>query len=50
MKVKIFLKKKKNKSDNMVVNFTKISQNMKNKSFLGIDRTLQNRKKCYIII
>ena len=30
--IKIFLKKKKTKSDNMVVNVTKISQKMKNKS------------------
>ena len=30
--IKIFLKKKKQKSGNMVVNITKISQKMKNKS------------------
>ena len=30
--IKIFLKKKKKKSGNMVVNITKISQKMKNKS------------------
>ena len=30
--IKIFLKQKKKKSDNMVVNVRKISQNMKNKS------------------
>ena len=30
--IKVFLKKKKRKSDNMVVNVTKISQRMKNKS------------------
>ena len=33
---KIFLKKKKKKSDNMDVNVTKISQKMKNKSLLSI--------------
>ena len=30
--IKIFLKKKKKKSDNMVMNVTEISQNMKNKN------------------
>ena len=35
---KIFLKKKKKKSKNMVVNITKISQKMKNKSLLGIGK------------
>ena len=36
--IKIFLEKKKKKSDNMVVNVTKISQKMKNKSFLTIEK------------
>ena len=39
--IKVFLKKKKKKSDNMVMNDTKISQKMKNKSLLSIE------KKCY---
>ena len=30
--IKIFLKKKKKKSDNMIMNVTEISQNMKNKN------------------
>ena len=34
--IKIFLKKKKKKSDKMVVNFTSISQNVKSKSLLNI--------------
>ena len=36
--IKIFLKKKKKKSDNMVVNVTKISQKVTNKSLLGIEK------------
>ena len=35
--IKIFLKKKK-KSDNMAMNDTKISQKMKNKSLLSIEK------------
>ena len=31
----------------MFVNVTKISQKMKNKSFLSIETTLQNKKKHY---
>ena len=31
--IKIFLKKKKKKRDNMVVNVTRISQKMKNKTY-----------------
>ena len=38
--IKIFLKKKKKKSDNMVVNVTKIPQKMKNKSLLSIEKIL----------
>ena len=37
---KIFLKKKKKKCDNMVVNVTKISQKMKNKSFLSLEKNI----------
>ena len=36
--IKIFLKKKKKKSDNMAMNDTKISQKMKNKSLLSIEK------------
>ena len=38
--IKSFLKKKKKKSDNMVVNVTKISIKMKNKSLLSIEKNI----------
>ena len=38
--MKIFLKKKKKKIDNMAVNITKISQKMKNKSLLSIEKNV----------
>ena len=38
--IKIFLKMKKKKSNNMVVNVTKISQKMKNKSLLNIEKNI----------
>ena len=38
--IKIFLKKKMKKSDNMVVNVTKIFQKMKNKSLLSIEKNI----------
>ena len=38
--IKIFLGKKKKKSDNMIVNVTKIFQKMKNKSFLTIEKNI----------
>ena len=38
--IKIFLKKKKKNSDNVVVNVTKIPQNMKNKSLLSIEKNI----------
>ena len=38
--IKIFLKKKKKKSNNMVMNVTKISQKMKNKSLLSIEKNI----------
>ena len=38
--IKIFLKKKKKKRDNMVVNVTNISQKMKNKSLLSIEKNI----------
>ena len=48
--IKIFLKKKKNKSGNMVVKDTKIFEKMKNKSWLSIEKILQNEKKRFIKI
>ena len=48
--IKIFLKKKKQKSGNMVVNITKISQKMKNKSLLSIEKNITESEKCHIVI
>ena len=45
MYIYIFLKKKKKKSGNMVVNVTKIPQKMRNKSLFSIEKILQNEKK-----
>ena len=47
--INIFLKKKKKKSGNMVVNVTKISQKMKNKSLLSKEKNIIEREKmlCY---
>ena len=38
--IEIFLKKKKKKSNNMVMNVTKIFQKIKNKSFLSIEKNI----------
>ena len=38
--IKIFLMKKKEKSNNMAINVAKISQMMKNKSLLSIEKIL----------
>ena len=38
--IKIILKKKKKKINNMVVNITKIFQKMKNKSLLSIEKNI----------
>ena len=38
--IKIFLKKKKNKNNSMVVNVTKISQKMKNKILLSVEKNI----------
>ena len=38
--IKIFLKKKKKNSNNMVINVTKISQKAKNKSLLTIEKNI----------
>ena len=43
--IKIFLKKKKKKSDNMVVNITKISQKSKNKSLLSTAKNIIELEK-----
>ena len=43
--VKIFLKNKKKKSENIVVNVTKISQKMKNKSLLSIENNIIKRER-----
>ena len=43
--IKIFLKNKKKKSDNMIMNVTKISQKMKNKNLLRIDQNIVEREK-----
>ena len=47
--IKVF-NKKKIKSNNMVVNDTNISQKMKNKSLLRIEKIFLNEKKNIIII
>ena len=38
--IKMFLKKKKRKSNNMVINVTKISRKMKKKSLLSIEKNI----------
>ena len=43
--IKIFLRKKKKKSNNMIVNVTKISQKIKNKSLLSIEKNIIEREK-----
>ena len=43
--IKIFLRKKKGKSDNIFVNVIKISQEMKKKSLLSIQKNLIEREK-----
>ena len=43
--IKVILKKKRKKSDNMVENVTNISQKMKNKSLLSIEKILKNEKR-----
>ena len=47
--IKTFIKKKKKKRKNMVVNITEISQKIKSKSLLSIEKILQNVKKHLII-
>ena len=43
--IKIFLKKEKKKSNNIVVSNTKIYQKIKRKSFLSIEKTVITSKK-----
>ena len=43
--IKIFVKKKKKKSDNMVMNVTKISQKLKIKSLLSIEKKYHRMRK-----
>ena len=43
--IKIFLKNKKRRSGNMVLNVTKISKKMKNKTLLSTEKILMNEKK-----
>ena len=43
--IKVFLRKKKKKSNNAVMNYTKISQKMKNKSLLSIEKNIIKSKK-----
>ena len=45
MEIKIFLKKKKKKCDNMVVKVTKISEKMKYKSLLSTEKNIIKRGK-----
>ena len=43
--IKIFLKKKKEKTSDVAVNVTKISQKMKNKSLMSIEKNIIERVK-----
>ena len=43
--IKLFLKKKKKKSDNINVNNTKIYQKMKNKCLLSIEKNIYKMRK-----
>ena len=46
--IRIFLETKKKKSNNMAVNLTKISQKMKNKIWLSIEKnTIEQEKTLY---
>ena len=47
--IKVFLKKKKIKSSIMVVNDTKISQKLKNKSLLSIEKNIIKKRLIIII-
>ena len=43
--IKVFLKEERKRNDNMVVNVTKTSQKMKNKSLLSIEKEYYRIKK-----
>ena len=43
--IKVFLKEERKRNDNMVVNVTKTSQKMKNKSLLSIEKEYYRMKK-----
>ena len=43
--IKIFLKKKKKQSNNMIVTVTNISQNMKKMNWLSIEKSITRREK-----
>ena len=43
--IKVFLKEERKRNDNMVVNVTKTSQKMKNKSLLSIGKEYYRMKK-----
>ena len=43
--IKVCLKKKKNKSNNIVMNDTKIYQKMKNKSLLSMEKNIMKQEK-----
>ena len=45
--IKVFLKKKKKKSYNVVMKDAKISQQMKNKSWLSIEKNVKREKTPY---
>ena len=45
--IKIFLRKKKKKSDNMIVNIKKTSQKMKSKRLLSIEKNMEREKTLY---
>ena len=47
--IKIFLKKKNKKSESMIVNVTKISQKLKNKSFLSIEKKYYRMRKIVLL-
>ena len=43
--IKVCLKKKKNKSNNIVMNDTKMYQKMKNKSLLSMEKNIMKQEK-----
>ena len=47
--MKIFLTKKKQKNDNMLANYIKISQKVKSKSWLSIEKNIINHEKIKMI-